>query len=61
MLNRKHTSAALSQLWYEDDAGIIRSKLNGYMIDLTGLTTHSFPFQTSHFLTQSDSKRPPEL
>ena len=38
MLNRKHSSIALSQLWYEDETGIIRSKLNGYVIDLTGLT-----------------------
>ena len=36
ILHRKQSSPCPYQLWYEDETGIIRSKLNGYMIDLTG-------------------------
>ncbi len=40
VLNPKHVTSrgapSLHQLWYEDEAGVIRNKLNGYIIDLTG-------------------------
>lgn len=36
VLNPKELAVVSHQLWYEDEAGIIRSKLNGYVIDLTG-------------------------
>ena len=36
LYDRKLGEPAGNQLWYEDEDGIIRSKLNGYVLDCAG-------------------------
>jgi hypothetical protein len=41
--DRKSTPCP-NQLWYEDENGILRSKLNGYVIDTRGERYHIYLF-----------------
>lgn len=36
MWDQKRGPTAANQLWYEDQQGILRSKLNGFSIDASG-------------------------
>lgn len=45
VFDRKPLLAA-NQLWYEDEAGLLRSKLNGYVIDTSGDCRSSFRYKS---------------
>ena len=36
VLNKKADHPAKHQLWYEDESGLIRSQLNGYVLEAKG-------------------------
>ena len=54
MFERKSTVCP-NQIWYEDENAVIRSKLNGYVLDASGNSTLSdihrvlVLFQSTHF------------
>lgn len=48
MWDQKRGPTAANQLWYEDQQGILRSKLNGFSIDASGEEIEAQPFDANN-------------